>query len=97
MRKKGRSEEYLLLLAVLGLLLRGVKVNNLTTVMTVEFSRIEDLLAKSRELGLVDGEGAVTLFGRDIVERSRGSFLALPKLPVTATGRGVNYVPRQFK
>lgn len=94
---KKRSEEYLLLLTTLGLLLRGFAPTNLAQVMTAEASRIEQLLEKARELGLVGSDGFVTLFGRDVVERSRRSFLVAPELPPANASRGCNYVPTQFR
>ena len=94
---KKRSEEYLLLLTVLGLLLRGVTATNLAKVMTAESSRVRHLLEKARELGLVGHDGSVTLFGRDIVNRSRKSFLATPDVSRPSLNRGCDYVPKQFR
>ncbi len=94
---KKRSEEYLLLLTVLGLLLRGVTQANLAKIMTVEATRIERLLERTRELGLVGSDGFVTLFGRDVVERSRRSYLTAPALLPANYSRGLNYVPKQFR
>ncbi|MDB6066642.1 MAG: hypothetical protein JWR26_2850 [Pedosphaera sp.] len=94
---KKRSEEYLLLLTALGLLLRGVIPANLAQVMTAEATRIERLLERARELGLVGSDGFVTLFGRDVVDRSRRSFLTAPEVSPPNDSRGLGYVPKQFR
>ena len=97
MSSKRRSPEYIELLTILGLLLRGMVVANLSTNLTATASRIDELLAKAHELGLVDASNSITLFGRDIVERSRKSYLAeAPEIEANAD-RGLNYVPKQFK
>lgn len=96
MAKKKRSAEYIELLTVLGLLLRGVAAGNLPENMTAASSRLATLLAKAHELGLVDAQYAITPFGRDIVERSRKSYLAHASGSETSD-RGLNYVPRQFQ
>ena len=97
MAQKKRSAEYIELLIILGLLLRGVAAGNLPKNMTIASSRIDALLSKASELGLVDAQNSITLFGRDIVERSRKSYLVQARDRTTSTERGLNYVPRQFQ
>jgi hypothetical protein len=92
-----RNEDYLLLLTMLGLLLRGVTSTNLAKVMTAEASRIERLLDQARELGLVGKDGFATTFGRDVVDRSRRSFLKAVEYAPVNLGRGLDYIPKQFK
>ncbi|MGI8437263.1 MAG: phosphoribosyltransferase-like protein [Chthoniobacterales bacterium] len=90
------NADYIELLTLLGLLLRGVLPKNLSLVTTMEESTIQRLLLQANQLGLVDSQDHVTLFGRDIVNRSRSGFLGPAEIAPTMSQRGIDYIPLQF-
>ncbi len=96
MVKGKRGQEYISILTVLGLLLRGVSVQNLPLFMTLERSRLEALLKQAGQLGLVTRGLQVTEFGKDLVARSKKTFLTPERKPVTSTHQRL-YFPRQFQ
>jgi hypothetical protein len=87
---------YVSLLTILGLLLRGVTRENLAVFMTLERSQVETFLQQAQELGLLSDTFAVTPFGKDLVVRSKKSFVAPAQESVTSAQPHM-YFPRQFQ
>ncbi|MGC3958423.1 MAG: hypothetical protein QM813_10930 [Verrucomicrobiota bacterium] len=97
MEGRKRSPQYVELIAVLSLLHRGYAAANLNKVMTLKTSHIHSLLTTGQEMGLVNGENLLTDFGRDIVQRSKKSFLPPTANRDASIERGIGYIPMQFK
>jgi hypothetical protein len=91
------TSHYVTLLALIGLLLRGIAASKLPKVMTVEKSQIRVFLQQAQEMGLIDADMHVTAFGKDIVERSKRSFVAPIAQSVIAQLGETHYFPRQFQ
>jgi hypothetical protein len=90
------SVHYVTLMALIGLLLRGVAASRLQEVMTVGKTQIDGFLQQAQEMGLIDSGNRVTGFGRDLVERSKRSFIA-PTALLDERAGSVLYFPKQFK
>ena len=97
MRNSAKNQQYLDILTVLGLVLSGYAIRNLGGALLREESQIERLLETARELHLLDGENRVTAFGRDIVSRSRKSFLTQNSRIQGCSASGDHYVPLQYR
>jgi hypothetical protein len=91
-----KSRKYADILTLLGLLLRGYSVAKLSTALLRERSEIETLLGAAVQLGLLDDKFRITNFGRDIVARSRKSFLASVPSSDQSLPDAI-YVPMQFQ
>lgn len=90
------TPEYSSLITILGLLLRGVSPQNLSGLMTLQNSEVENLLVQGRELGLLSDRFEMTPFGRDLVKRSRKSFITSAQKE-GANGPPSMYFPDQFQ
>lgn len=89
-----RSSDYVDLIMVLGLLLTGRSIKTLPAFLTLNESRVIEVVELATELGLVK-DSRVTPFGRDIVDRSKRTFFA-SKSPVKYKDES-NYFPMQFR
>lgn len=92
----GHGSEYVALLTILGLLLRGVAPENLSSLLTLERSKVETYLRQAQELGLLGPAFDVTPFGKDLVARSKKSFIA-PMQALASFVQPQMYFPRQFQ
>jgi hypothetical protein len=92
-----RDSRYVALLTLLGLVLSGYAVRNIPGIMLRGEEDVRQLVATAREMALLDDQSKITSFGRDIVARSRGSFLrAFPKRQ-TPLEPSTFYLPMQFQ
>src|SRR5205814_8902500 len=66
---RSRSQE--LLLTVLGVLNRGVALPKLNSVLTVPAQRLEATIAGAVKAGLLEADGSLTDFGKDLLKRAR--------------------------
>ena len=92
-----KSRTHLDLIAVLGLVSKGVRVDNLDKFLLLPGGTIQTLIAQARELGLLSANSTITDLGRDIVERSKGAFMT-PQNDLEVDEEAEQfYIPAQFR
>jgi len=91
-----KNVKYVEMLTIMRLLRRGYLAGNLGKIMTLEITRIWELLNDARKLGLVDENIVLTDFGKDIIDRTKEIFLTEKIVREMPGDEGLHYIPRQF-
>lgn len=97
MAKGIKGSRYIDILTLLGLILSGYAARNIASIMLRDEADIQRLMLMAKEMALLDDESRITPFGRDIVNRSRRSFLTASPLQAIAVTSGAFYLPTQFQ
>jgi hypothetical protein len=93
----GTCRTYQTLLTFLGLLARNYRRERLSTLMLLSDAKITELFQISAQLGLLTPEDCLTEFGKDLIERSRRTFLVQRKDIQPNQEAARFYFPKQFE
>ena len=85
------------LLAMMGLLVKGCKREDLQSTLLLESSRVSSLIEAAGDLGLTDYNGVPTEFGRDLLTRSRQKFAPVEPAKIRLATESRFYYPSQLR
>jgi hypothetical protein len=92
-----KNKDHQLALTLLGLLGRNIRLERLAPMMLLSDERITGLLEVISQLGLATPDGKITGFGKDLLKRSRGTFLVGNKY-IQPNEEAISfYFPKQFR
>ncbi len=92
----GRCRSYQILLTFLGLLARNFRREQLSKIMLLSDAKVAELFQASSQFGLLTSEGRLTEYGKDLLERSRRTFL-VQRMRIQPNQEATQfYYPKQF-
>ena len=82
-------------MAVVGLLRRGVSLKKLASILTFSEDQVLSILESCKSLGLVNDEFRVSPFGEDLIQRSKKRFLT-SRITDVDNESFTYYIPERF-